>query len=266
MTPPLVSVIVAAMNTAALLPECLDSILSQDWPRLEVVVADDASTDETLSVALGYAALFPEVVRVVPLPRRQGPGGARNEAARACRGEYLTTLDSDDCLADAGKISREMSLLLAARGRVIAFSDVEMISPAGVRTRLSQTQCVVEGGILEAVLTRTAMIPRDFTLSRRAYEEAGGYDPTLSTHEDWDLKIRLAARHRFKYTGAPGVVYRRRASGLSALPLPVRIGNLRAVFDRHVHLLPLRRRRAATAVFLEHLEAVAAAAAREGPP
>ena len=110
---------------------------------------------------------------MVPLPKRLGPGGARNEAVRLSRGVYLTTLDSDDCLADAGKISREMSLLLAERGRVIAFSDVEMISPAGVRERLSQTQGIVEGGILETVLTRAAMIPRDFTLSRRAYEDAG---------------------------------------------------------------------------------------------
>ncbi len=90
----LISVVVPAYDVAAYLPACLDSILAQTHPDLDVVVVDDGSPDDSGDIAEAYAARD-ERVRVVHIDNR-GLGGARNEGIRHARGEYLTFADSDD--------------------------------------------------------------------------------------------------------------------------------------------------------------------------
>ena len=75
-----VSVVVAARNSAATLPSCLDALQQQDWPDLEVIVVDDGSTDETGAVARAAG------VRVVSTPP-VGASLARNLGIEVARGE-----------------------------------------------------------------------------------------------------------------------------------------------------------------------------------
>ncbi|MFI5279445.1 MAG: glycosyltransferase family 2 protein [Gemmatimonadales bacterium] len=86
---PLVSVIVAAKNEARHIGQCLESLFAQSWPRLEVIVVDDGSTDATPEVAARFAG-----VRLL----RQRPSGkatAINAAAKVAQGEILLFLDGD---------------------------------------------------------------------------------------------------------------------------------------------------------------------------
>lgn len=91
---PLLSVVVPAYDVAAWLPGCLDSLLASSHPRLEVVVVDDGSPDESGAIAEQYAAADPRV-RVVHTDNH-GLGAARNEGLRWAGGEFLTFCDSDD--------------------------------------------------------------------------------------------------------------------------------------------------------------------------
>ena len=92
----LVSVIIPTRNQAALLPHQLCALGSQtydgDW---ELVIADNGSTDQTAAVAQDWADRFPHL-RIVDASRRIGVNCARNEGARAARGELLLYCDSDD--------------------------------------------------------------------------------------------------------------------------------------------------------------------------
>lgn len=83
-----VSVIVAAFNEAECIGECLESLRRQTHPSFEVVVVDDGSTDETVSIAEGFG------VRVLTVPHR-GPGVARNSAVPHTSGEILVFVDAD---------------------------------------------------------------------------------------------------------------------------------------------------------------------------
>jgi glycosyltransferase involved in cell wall biosynthesis len=91
---PRLSVVVPVYNVQGYLPECLDSILSQSFDDLEVVVVDDGSTDGSRAVAQEYAGRFGNV-RVVAT-ENQGLGAARNTGVQHARGELLAFADSDD--------------------------------------------------------------------------------------------------------------------------------------------------------------------------
>jgi CDP-glycerol glycerophosphotransferase len=80
------------------LRECLDSILSQDFPDLEVIAVNDASPDGSLAILQDYAERDKRV-RIIDLPSSGGLGAARNVGIAAARGEWLWFVDSDDWLA-----------------------------------------------------------------------------------------------------------------------------------------------------------------------
>lgn len=99
MSKPQVTILVAVWNTAAYLPQCLESLRRQTLRDIQVVCVDDASTDESLAVLRHYADLD-ERIQVVALPKNQGQAHARNVALRQAKGEFVCFLDSDDWMAD----------------------------------------------------------------------------------------------------------------------------------------------------------------------
>lgn len=92
-TQPDVSFIVAAYNAEETLAKAIDSALAQQGVSVEVIVADDCSTDETRAIAESYAN---RGVKLLALARNGGPAAARNAALSAATGRWLAVLDSDD--------------------------------------------------------------------------------------------------------------------------------------------------------------------------
>jgi glycosyltransferase involved in cell wall biosynthesis len=90
---PRVSVVVPAYNSARELPDCLSALICSTPAALEVIVVDDASTDDTAAVAAGFG------VTVVRLARNCGPGGARNAGGRTACGDILFFVDADVVVA-----------------------------------------------------------------------------------------------------------------------------------------------------------------------
>lgn len=91
-----ISVIIPVYNVARYLPQCLDSVLSQDHQDLEVLLIDDGSTDDSGSICDRYAARDPRV-RVIH-QKNAGAAAAKNAGLRIATGEYLSFVDSDDYL------------------------------------------------------------------------------------------------------------------------------------------------------------------------
>ncbi len=89
--PPLISCIVPVFNGARYLREAIDSILGQTYAPIEIIVADDGSTDETPAVTKSYK----ERVRY-EFQSNSGAPAARNLGLHACRGEFVAFLDADD--------------------------------------------------------------------------------------------------------------------------------------------------------------------------
>lgn len=90
--PPLVSVVVPAYDVEDYVAECLDSILAQTYPRIEIIVLDDASTDDTAEVLSGYE----DRVRVVRHDENRGQFPSANHGIRLAAGELIAYYHADD--------------------------------------------------------------------------------------------------------------------------------------------------------------------------
>jgi glycosyltransferase involved in cell wall biosynthesis len=93
----LVSTIIPVYNRPAMLRQAVDSVMSQTWRPIEIIIADDGSTDETVEVGKHYEQAHPGVVRYLWNPNR-GAGLARESGRQIARGEFIQYLDSDDTL------------------------------------------------------------------------------------------------------------------------------------------------------------------------
>lgn len=118
---PDVSFIIAAYNAENTIARAIESALAQRDVGVEVVVADDRSSDATISIAQSFDGR----VSVVPLQTNRGPGGARNAALQVARGRWIAVLDSDDTV-----LPDRMAKMIARAekaGASIAVDNIEVI-------------------------------------------------------------------------------------------------------------------------------------------
>ena len=109
---PLVSILIPAFNAQKWIADTIESAVRQTWPKKEIIVVDDGSRDQTLSIARRFASKGVSVVTQA----NQGASTARNHAFAICQGDYIQWLDADDLLAP-DKIARQMAALEQCRSR-----------------------------------------------------------------------------------------------------------------------------------------------------
>jgi hypothetical protein len=126
---PLISVVMAAYNGAGLIEDTIASVLAQDLPDFEIVVVDDASTDDTLA---RLHALTDPRIRIMALPANGGPVVARNTAFAAARGRYIVGLDQDD-LCHPDRFSTQVAWLDAHPDTVLVASAVNLLRSGTIR-------------------------------------------------------------------------------------------------------------------------------------
>lgn len=92
---PLISIIMPVYNVEKYIGKCLDSILAQTYPNIEIILVDDASTDDSGRICDSYAAGDCRI-QVIHFPENRGPSAARNEGVCQGKGEFISFVDSDD--------------------------------------------------------------------------------------------------------------------------------------------------------------------------
>jgi glycosyltransferase involved in cell wall biosynthesis len=205
---PRVSVIVAARDASATLPETLASVQAQTFTSWEVVLVDDASSDRTGEIAREAGA------RVERHETAQGPGAARNRAAQLARGELLASLDADDVWKPE-YLERQVAAYDAAvaAGRSVAAvcCDAELRDPDGsVSGRWSELVGYRGGPVeLETMLGENVVFT-SVLMPRVTFLELGGYEADDRIHlEDYDLWLRmLEAGHEIVVNPEVLAVYR----------------------------------------------------------
>jgi glycosyltransferase involved in cell wall biosynthesis len=195
----LVSVIVPMFNRRALIIETLRSALAQRWPRLEVIVVDDGSTDGSAELV---AQTFGDRVRLLRLGTNRGRSAARNAGWELARGDLVAFLDSDD-LWDPEKTARQV-VCFEDPDVVLAHCYVRQIDSAGAeRAResaeiLRAFRIAAARGYDYAGLTRTwsRLYTPAVMVRREILGRSGGFDAALAMFEDWDLFWRIARAGR----------------------------------------------------------------------
>lgn len=207
---PRLSVIVPFYNVEQYLAACLDSILAQDYPDIEVILVDDGSPDGSRAIAERYVAADRRV-RLVTRPNG-GLGAARNTGVREAKGDFLTFVDSDDLLPPRA-LSALMGTALATGsdivvGSVERFDSVRRWRPAWVDSvhREKRLGIRVEDylPLLRNLYTWNKVYRRDFWDAQGLWFREG------VAYEDQPIVTQLLARAR-SVDVIPDVVYEYRA-------------------------------------------------------
>jgi glycosyltransferase involved in cell wall biosynthesis len=199
---PLVSVIVPTYNRASLIAPAVRSILVQSFTDLEVLVIDDASTDETDRIV---RAIDDDRVSYHRRCTNGGQAAARNDGLRKARGEFLGFLDSDDRWAP-GKLERFMSIMRAAPPEVgCVYSDMRRLRADG-SAGYFRSPTIARGGRInpDTGWYQTSMLATQATMiPRRWLDAVGPFDEALRFYEDLELLMRLAVVADFVHIREP---------------------------------------------------------------
>jgi glycosyltransferase involved in cell wall biosynthesis len=183
---PLVSIIITVYNRERYLSKTIESILTQTYQNIELLIWDDGSTDKSVEIAQYYRQQDNRI-RVIT-SSHQGRGRSVAEACAQANGEYLGLVDSDDLLAK--RAVEETSAILNCQPSIgTVYTDYIMID--------DNDQSLGDGITCEMPYSREGLLTTfmvfHFRLKRRTvYESIGGFDPEFNYAQDYDLCLKLS--------------------------------------------------------------------------
>jgi len=213
----LISVIIPTYNRASVLPRAIDSVLMQKDADLELIIVDDGSTDGTNEYGVqrtAYGEKNPRgnsVLRTPPALRIRflsqsnlGPSAARNLGIREAKGEWIAFLDSDDEWKP-GKLKAQLEFFLRNPDYLICQTE-EIWIRNGTRVNPMKKHQKYGGWIFEKCLPLCVVSPSAVMLHRKLFEEVGLFDESLPACEDYDLWLRIAAKHPIGLIEMPYII------------------------------------------------------------
>ncbi|QDM28153.1 glycosyltransferase [Tardiphaga sp. vice304] len=192
---PVVSILIKSYNHASYVRQTIESVLEQSFQDFEIVVTDDGSTDDTLSILRSFTD---PRIHIEALPFNHGISTAMNLTVARARGRYLAILNSDDwALPD--RLKKQVTFLDANPNVSLVFGLPYPVGEANEPTatyndfnlplsfpdfsRTTWLRQFLLGG--NCLCAPTAMVRRE------AYEDVGAYDPRFTNLQDFDMWIRM---------------------------------------------------------------------------
>jgi glycosyltransferase involved in cell wall biosynthesis len=216
---PLVSVIVPAFNAAHLIGRTLQSVSAQTYPRLEILVVDDGSRDETSERVLEAAAKDPRIHLL--RQENRGVAAARNTGIEASRGDFVAPIDADDIWFPQ-KLEKQTAVFRSSPPTVgLVYAGSAPIFGDRWPPRLSMPK-PLEGAVYLPLLRGNFLSNASTPLIRReCFERVGRYDPSYRDQdaqgcEDWDLYLRIAEQYAFRAVTECLVGYHQSVDTMSA--------------------------------------------------
>lgn len=197
---PLVSVVIPAYNREKKVLAAIESVLRQSYRPIEIIVADDYSSDGTRDAVLTAACEVP--LHLERLPCNQGPSAARNAGVRRAGGKYIAFLDSDDSWLPS-KLQTQIDMLERAS------PDEKLVSYARVwirrrRETILRPRRGIENDepMADYLFANGGYVAQSSMVLAASLARAVPFDESLRSHEDWDFCMRLQA-HGATFQMAP---------------------------------------------------------------
>lgn len=204
----LISIVMPVFNRAHLLSRVVGTILTQTYRHFELLIVDDASTDD---IEAAVAALGDSRVRLIRRARNGGVAAARNSGVEAAQGEWIAFHDSDDlCTCDRLELSVQKLVSLppdyiGVYGARLIYNEVEEDSYANagayIIPRARETE--LSGDLAARTMRGNIINFPTLLVKKSALLAAGPSDPLLRKNVDWDLCLRLTRQGRIGFVPEP---------------------------------------------------------------
>lgn len=185
---PLVSIVTPSFNCGAFIEETLRSVEQQDYPRVEHIVLDSGSTDETLAIL----ARYPSVRVVTPAP--QGLSAKVNHGFSIARGEIVAWINADDFYLP-GAISKAVDALNRNPGVAVVYCNFLQVDEHSVEIDRERTK----QASWQEMLARDYIPVESAFVRREALERVGPLDTRYPLVQDWDLWLRISKQFPILY-------------------------------------------------------------------
>ncbi len=194
---PTVSVIIPTYNRADLIGRAIQSVLNQTYQDFEIIIIDDASTDNTEEVVNSFGD---ERLRYIRHKENSGESAApRNTGIKAAKGEYIALLDSDDEWLPE-KLEKQINKFhsVAPDVGVVYCGYASVLDKTG--ETLAEHMPNERGDVFESAVDGSIRLGGDTPLIRKeCFQKVGMFDLEVLGSDDWDLHIRLAKEYKFDF-------------------------------------------------------------------
>jgi glycosyltransferase involved in cell wall biosynthesis len=197
------SVIIPTYNRAALLPRAMSSVLGQNYQKFDLWIVDDGSSDDTPEIVREFQSRESGRIHYVRTDNR-GVSAARNLGAQLSGGQWLAFLDSDDEWLPA-KLEKQRQFIQENPEIKIVHGE-ELWIRRGKRVNAKKIHQKSGGRIFQRCLKLCLLSPSAVILRRDLYQELGGFDENFPVCEDYDLWLKITARHQVGFILDPIIV------------------------------------------------------------
>ncbi|MGD0886006.1 MAG: glycosyltransferase family 2 protein [Thermodesulfovibrionales bacterium] len=219
-----ISVIIPAYNCAAYISDAVESVLSQSYQAVEIIVVDDGSTDNTAEILNQYQS---NGILTCLYQVNKGPGAARNAGMSVSKGEYICFLDADDEL-EHDSLQKRHDVLRSHEDVMMVFTDYGLKKPDGIHIK----KYLAQNNFLEYFKDSLTKKPEnDFVafndkfidlfysfsphpiwtgtvmMKKTVIGSVGYFRTDISVGEDTDYWMRIAERYKIGYLDEPTAVY-----------------------------------------------------------
>lgn len=209
---PLVSVTICTYNRANMIIKAIQSALDQTYQNMEIIVVDDASTDNTEELVKSIQSL--KQIKYFKNPKNLNIAGTRNETVKYSSGKYIAILDSDDFWIDQDKIQKQVYFLEQNKDFSLVGTNAKIIDEN------DNDMGLIKNYLTDADIKKNLLIKNQFIHSTVLYKkekiiENNLFNKKNSPFEDYDLILKIGRKNRLANLDFVTTAYREHSGGES---------------------------------------------------
>lgn len=181
---PLVSVRIVCYNQEDFIKEAIDSVLEQDYSNIEIVIADDCSTDGTVDILLEYQKKYPEQIVLALSKKNEGITKNINSGLQLCKGEYIAGLGGDDLMLPE-KIRKQVEYMEKNPECTICYHNLDVFDSDTNETLYFFNEKVHYEGGAEVLIKYGTFNGACANMVRASRTPKKGFNETLPVASDW---------------------------------------------------------------------------------
>lgn len=227
-------------NQCDLLSDAVNSILNQTYQPTEILICDDASSDNSQELILKLAEKYPNFIIPVLHKRNGGIPKNLNSGISIARGDWITWLAADDIFYE-DKLKLEVEALERLPSAKIVYSNYYQVDKIRNKTSAwaNSNSKLPEGNLFLKVITQNVYknrLYRNELVEKKLIDEVGRFDEALKIWEDWDIQIRTSAKAAVACNPIPQLEYRVHPGGMHNTDNSIQ-RNTKSIISKNSNLL-----------------------------